>query len=390
MIAAGADAEGVARAGVGRRRAKGAHQRLAPRVPEHDAITLGRQPITRDEPQVAVLEAGQRPRTSRSSTAAYDSVHAALSVGSPSFQSTSDSAAAACSTLAYGAAGATIVSGVVGKRRGAVAGASSTRKAAAQETRRDAARLRDLTSPTTMAPLDDVPNTSLLSRPHRAAPRRARGCDRVGAARDARELRAERFIRDRSGRARGGAYTEAFSRSTAALVWPGATRAFQITPAGDLYDGAWTVRIQPREARTGAIAAAPRVIAFEDRWLPVAHWLRRGDDIRWSFEAFAWPADGDTNLYVSLLVRADNETAERRARAARADAGAAGFHRRVPRVGRSRGSGGERAPRGVGGRRIVARRWRASCPARGRERTRGRSPSTGRCRRTVAASSAWC
>jgi hypothetical protein len=105
---------------------------------------------------------------------------------------------------------------------------------------------------------------------------------------------------------------EAFSRSTAALVWPGATRAFQITPAGDLYDGAWTVRIQPREARTGAIAAAPRVIAFEDRWLPVAHWLRRGDDIRWSFEAFAWPADGDTNLYVSLLVRADNETAERR------------------------------------------------------------------------------
>ena len=30
---------------------------------------------------------------------------------------------------------------------------------------------------------------------------------------------------------------EAYARSTAALMWPGTTRAWQITPEGDLYDG---------------------------------------------------------------------------------------------------------------------------------------------------------
>src|SRR5439155_2383425 len=69
---------------------------------------------------------------------------------------------------------------------------------------------------------------------------------------------------------------EAYARSTAALMWPAATRAFQITPAGDLYNGAWTVRVRPVVEGGGrdSVASPPRVVAFEDRWLPIAHWNR--------------------------------------------------------------------------------------------------------------------
>ena len=113
---------------------------------------------------------------------------------------------------------------------------------------------------------------------------------------------------------------EAYRRSTAALMWPGATRAFQITPAGDLYNGAWIVRV--RAAAAGAPAGAPRVIAFEDRWLPVAHWSRTSGSVRWDFEAVALPEAGppgrrpspvsgaaprDSGFLVSLEVRASNQ-----------------------------------------------------------------------------------
>jgi hypothetical protein len=67
---------------------------------------------------------------------------------------------------------------------------------------------------------------------------------------------------------------EAYRLSTAALGWPGATRAFQVTPGGDIDQGAW--RVSTRPSADGAPATAPRVIAFEQRWLPVAHWLRVG------------------------------------------------------------------------------------------------------------------
>ena len=108
------------------------------------------------------------------------------------------------------------------------------------------------------------------------------------------------------------AATEAFARSSAALVWPATTRAFQITPAGDLYNGAWTLRVRPgaKAQDDTAAAAPPMVIAFEDGWLPVAHWERHDGSVRWSFEAFAWAAPGDTNLFVSLQVRARNESTQ--------------------------------------------------------------------------------
>ncbi len=99
---------------------------------------------------------------------------------------------------------------------------------------------------------------------------------------------------------------ETFTHSTAALMWPGATRAFQITPAGDLYNGEWTVRLSPSSGDTPA--GPPRVIAFEGRWLPVARWTRRSGDVRWTFEAVPFPGPGkrDSGLVVSLVARATN------------------------------------------------------------------------------------
>src|SRR5690242_14183828 len=74
---------------------------------------------------------------------------------------------------------------------------------------------------------------------------------------------------------------DAYPASVAALMWPGATRAYQVTAGGDLFNGAWFVRIEPRNGR--AIAAAPRRIAYEDRWCPIVRWSRLSDDVRWDF-----------------------------------------------------------------------------------------------------------
>jgi hypothetical protein len=89
-------------------------------------------------------------------------------------------------------------------------------------------------------------------------------------------------------------------------MWPGTTRAWQITPEGDLYQGEWRVRLVPTS--NGDTALAPRTIAFEGRWLPVAHWRRRSGDVRWDFEAVALPepAPRDSGLFASVLIRATN------------------------------------------------------------------------------------
>ena len=100
---------------------------------------------------------------------------------------------------------------------------------------------------------------------------------------------------------------DAYAHPTAALIWPGATRAFQVLPSGDLYNGAWRVVIEP--ATESQPAGSPRVIAYEDRWLPVTRWTRRSPGLRWEFEAIAFPepAPRDSGLIVSLEVRAFNE-----------------------------------------------------------------------------------
>lgn len=102
---------------------------------------------------------------------------------------------------------------------------------------------------------------------------------------------------------------EGYAHPTAALVWPLAARAFEVTPAGDLYNGDWWIAIRP--AADGGVADPPRAIAYEARWRPVAHWRRRSGQVRWDFEACALPASApvDSGLFASVEIRATNRGA---------------------------------------------------------------------------------
>jgi len=97
---------------------------------------------------------------------------------------------------------------------------------------------------------------------------------------------------------------DAYAKASGALMWPGATRAFRVNPAGDLENGAWTVRILPIAGTD--TAGPPPVIASEDRWRPVLRWTRHGGGVTWRFEAVALPqpAPADSGLLVSLDVTA--------------------------------------------------------------------------------------
>jgi hypothetical protein len=112
---------------------------------------------------------------------------------------------------------------------------------------------------------------------------------------------------------------DAYRYSTAVLAWPGASRAYQVTPGGDLWNGEWKARIRPSAG--GAPADSPRVIAYEERWRPIAHWTRRSGTVRWEFQAAAFGESGapgvriprgdrsaprDSGLVVVLEVRATN------------------------------------------------------------------------------------
>jgi hypothetical protein len=117
---------------------------------------------------------------------------------------------------------------------------------------------------------------------------------------------------------------EAYRFSTAALAWPGATRAFQVTPRGDLSNGDWMLRMRPSSGP--ALAGPPRAVAFEGRWRPPAFWTRTSGPVRWDFQAVALPETGvpsatyrgssvpaprDSGLLVSLEVRATNRAPTR-------------------------------------------------------------------------------
>jgi len=107
---------------------------------------------------------------------------------------------------------------------------------------------------------------------------------------------------------------DAYAHPSAALLWPGATRTMLVTAEGHVYNGAWQVRLDP--AVEGASVPPPQRIAFEDRWLPVAHWTRRLGEIRWDFEAAALPtaearngltgSTGAPDFAASLEVRVRN------------------------------------------------------------------------------------
>ncbi len=117
--------------------------------------------------------------------------------------------------------------------------------------------------------------------------------------------------RDDEARVRAGAASpddvpEAYARPTGALMWPGASRAYLVTPEGDLENGDWRVTFAASAA--GETLGSPRAIAAEDRWMPVLRWDRRSGPVRFEFEAVACPAGAarDTGLFVSLEVRATN------------------------------------------------------------------------------------
>jgi len=103
------------------------------------------------------------------------------------------------------------------------------------------------------------------------------------------------------------AVPDAYAVATGALMTPGSTRAWQVTPDGNFYNGAWRLRVTPTSGPDSA--GPPRRIAAEDRWLPVLHWVRRSGAVRWEFSAaaLAEPAPRDSQLVVSLEIRARNE-----------------------------------------------------------------------------------
>lgn len=112
------------------------------------------------------------------------------------------------------------------------------------------------------------------------------------------------------------AVPDAYAVASGALFTPGSTRAWQVTGDGNLWNGAWRLRIDAASG-TGR-AGPPRRIAAEDRWLPVLHWTRRAGAIRWDFSAAALAprAPRDSALLVSLEMVARNAgsaTAEARA-----------------------------------------------------------------------------
>ena len=76
---------------------------------------------------------------------------------------------------------------------------------------------------------------------------------------------------------------DAYAASTAALMWPGSTRAFQIRPDGDLYNGDWLVRFDA--SGDGRSAGPPKVIAFGLGALV----LGVGCFAVWSWKGRTWP-----------------------------------------------------------------------------------------------------
>jgi len=99
---------------------------------------------------------------------------------------------------------------------------------------------------------------------------------------------------------------DAFAQPSAALFWPGLSRSFLVDSGGSLINGLWDVRFAV--AADGVQGGGPSRIAYEERWRPVVRWTRTTGDVRWWFEAVAFPARSgdDSVLAVSLEVRAVN------------------------------------------------------------------------------------
>ena len=97
-----------------------------------------------------------------------------------------------------------------------------------------------------------------------------------------------------------------YASPSAALLWCGSPRSFQVDSAGALYNGVWRTTFSLSSG--GVIAGGPKVIAAEDRWRPILAWRRRSGPIVWDFQAVATPAPtpADSVLLVAIAIRATN------------------------------------------------------------------------------------
>jgi hypothetical protein len=116
---------------------------------------------------------------------------------------------------------------------------------------------------------------------------------------------------------------EAYPRSVAALMWPGATRAFQVTPEGDLFNGVWWVHVDA--SADGARASSPGAIAYQDRWCPVTRWARANGDVQWRYEAVVIPEDEPAAFADRGLISRWIAEMNRRQDQEKVDASLAGF-----------------------------------------------------------------
>lgn len=103
------------------------------------------------------------------------------------------------------------------------------------------------------------------------------------------------------------ALSSPYASPSAALLWCGATRSFQVDSAGALYNGAWRTTFS---LSSGVVTArGPTVIAAESRWCPILEWRRRSGKIVWDFQAVAAPAPApaESVLLAAITIRATND-----------------------------------------------------------------------------------
>ena len=95
--------------------------------------------------------------------------------------------------------------------------------------------------------------------------------------------------------------------TSAALLWPGASRSFFVDSTGDLYNGEWKVHVAPSVA--GGIAGGSGPMQSDLDGTPILTWQRVSGPVRWSFEAVALGAPCKDGVAISLEIRAFNGSA---------------------------------------------------------------------------------
>ena len=62
-----------------------------------------------------------------------------------------------------------------------------------------------------------------------------------------------------------------------------------------------SVECDQHPLRLGRARGAPGHVAYEERWRPVVRWNRGAGDVRWRFEAVAFPARSPGDSVLAIL-----------------------------------------------------------------------------------------